>query len=99
METSLVFLLLINIVTIVHSEPLKVDHTLSYVKVCGYIQCDGKSCSNIVLPKTLQDFENFSGLAVSGVLEDEIEELMSRPRRAVTGKSLKIDGTFSIMPG
>jgi hypothetical protein len=85
---------------LVHSVPTDVEEALKYLEFYGYIECDDKSCSNIVLSEALRNFQNKSGLAVTGLLDDRTKAMMSTPRCGVKEIPMNaVDGTHPLLLG
>jgi hypothetical protein len=88
MEMNYFVVLFMIIVSVIHSAPIKVNDALSYLKLNGYIQCDDELCSEIAVSEALRDFQNRSGLPVTGILDDRTKALMSQQPCDIKEESL-----------
>lgn len=98
MTKDLLYFLLIVCVYIVYSEPITNDNVLTYLKTYGYIQCRDDVCSNIVLSDALRDYQDRTGLPVTGLLDKETKTSMERPRCGVQEKPVIKNGSLGGLP-
>lgn len=90
---------MVVVINVVYSAPITKNNVLTYLKTYGYIECEDKSCSSIILAEALRDFQKRSALPITGVLDDATKKLMEKPRCGVKEKPLSAHGSLPLALG